>query len=120
MGQRFFLKIIFFPPTFRPIFLGVMLPETNILFILALSIIVFIFEDRMEAVKDDEIAETMSEADSVDSTSTSPPKKEKVLTGRGVTLSMLMADGVVQHGKECLSIEYLVRIHCWAGIQLMT
>lgn len=52
----------------------------------------------------------MSEADSIDSFTTSPPKKEKVLTGRGVTLSMLMGDGVVEAGKDCLSIEYLVSI----------
>ena len=37
----------------------------------------------MEAVKDDEIAETMSEADSVDSTSTSPPQEGKGSDGAG-------------------------------------
>lgn len=58
-------------------------------------------------LRDDEAVETMSEADSVDSFTPSPPKKEKILTGRGVTLSMLMADDVVQPGKDCLSIEYL-------------
>ncbi|XP_054752512.2 MPN domain-containing protein-like [Lytechinus pictus] len=63
--------------------------------------------DRRDVLKDDEAAETMSEAESLDSSTTSPPKKEKILTGRGVTLSMLMSDGVVEAGKDCLSIEYL-------------
>ena len=31
------------------------------------------------------------------------------ITGRGVTLSMLMADGVIEPGEDNMSIEYLVR-----------
>ncbi|XP_071502799.1 MPN domain-containing protein-like [Diadema antillarum] len=57
-------------------------------------------------LKDDD---TVSEADSTDSFSTSPPKKEKAVTGRGVTLGMLMADGVMEAGEGCLTIEYLGR-----------
>ena len=36
-------------------------------------------------------------------------KAMHAITGRGVTLSMLMQDGFIQPGSNCMSIEYLVR-----------
>ena len=36
-------------------------------------------------------------------------KPRSVLTGRGVTLGMLLEDGVMEPGEKCLSIDYLVR-----------
>ena len=35
-------------------------------------------------------------------------KLRSVLTGRGVTLGMLLDDGVMEPGEKCLSIDYLV------------
>ena len=42
-------------------------------------------------------------------------KPRSVLTGRGVTLSMLLDDGVMEPGEKCLSIDYLVsfRHYVW-------
>ena len=42
-------------------------------------------------------------------------KPRSVLTGRGVTLGMLLDDGVMEPGEKCLSIDYLVsfRQHAW-------
>ena len=51
------------------------------------------------------------DAESVDSgsTSNSPASgKGRVVTGRGITLSTLMNDGIVEAGDGCLSIDYLV------------
>ena len=38
-------------------------------------------------------------------------KPRSVLTGRGVTLGMLLDDGVMEAGEKCLSIDYLVSWH---------
>ena len=51
-GAKFFLKIKFFSPTFRPIVWGVMLPETNILFILALLYTPYISRTDIFAILD--------------------------------------------------------------------
>ena len=37
-------------------------------------------------------------------------KPRSVLTGRGVTLGMLLDDGVMEPGEKCLSIDYLVSV----------
>ena len=44
-------------------------------------------------------------------------KPRSVLTGRGVTLGMLLDDGVMEPGEKCLSIDYLVsfRQHALIG-----
>ena len=34
--------------------------------------------------------------------------KHQAITGRGITLSMLMQDGLIEPGENCMSIEYLV------------
>lgn len=53
--------------------------------------------------------ETNSDAESVESSSSSPRRKRsQFLTGRGVTLRMLMEDGIVEAGEGVLSIDYLV------------
>ena len=35
-------------------------------------------------------------------------KARQAITGRGVTLAMLMADGIIQPGPSTMSIDYLV------------
>ena len=35
-------------------------------------------------------------------------RQRHAITGRGVTLAMLMADGVIQSGQDAMSIDYLV------------
>ena len=35
-------------------------------------------------------------------------KPRSILTGRGVTLAMLLDDGIMDPGEKCLSIDYLV------------
>lgn len=45
-------------------------------------------------------------------------KPRSVLTGRGVTLGMLLDDGVMEPGEKCLSIDYLVRILAWTVLEL--
>ncbi|XP_038049071.1 MPN domain-containing protein-like isoform X2 [Patiria miniata] len=48
--------------------------------------------------------------DSVNSSSPSPAKNRSgVVTGRGITLGMLMADGIVESGDGLLTIDYLGR-----------
>ena len=37
-------------------------------------------------------------------------RKRSILTGRGVTLGMLLDDGIVEPGENCLSIDYLVSV----------
>lgn len=55
--------------------------------------------------------DTNSDAESVESSSSSPRRKRsQFLTGRGVTLRMLMEDGIVEAGEGVLSIDYLVRV----------
>lgn len=41
---------------------------------------------------------------------TKPRKPRSFLTGRGVTIAMLIEDGVMEPGEKLLSIDYLVRI----------
>ncbi len=52
--------------------------------------------------------------ESVDSGSNSSPasSKGRVVTGRGITLSTLMNDGIVEAGENVLAIDYLVRVFC--------
>lgn len=38
-------------------------------------------------------------------------KPRSFLTGRGVTIAMLIEDGIVEPGEKLLSIDYLVRFH---------
>ena len=40
-------------------------------------------------------------------------KPRSVLTGRGVTLGMLLDDGVMEPGEKCLSIDYLVSLYMY-------
>ena len=37
-------------------------------------------------------------------------RSQSLVTGRGITLSMLMADGCIKAGKKVLSIDYLVNL----------
>ena len=66
-----------------------------------------------EVMKEDEDDNGDEEEDEVDKPSGEKPKKRRkprsVLTGRGVTLGMLLEDGVMDPGEKCLSIDYLVR-----------
>ncbi|XP_071823283.1 MPN domain-containing protein-like [Apostichopus japonicus] len=62
--------------------------------------------DRVEAVMKED--DTNSDAESVESSPSSPRRKRsQFLTGRGVTLRMLMEDGIVEAGEGVLSIDYL-------------
>ena len=56
-------------------------------------------------------AEEMSEDEEEDFTleAVTPEKRARhAITGRGVTLQMLMADGVIEPGEGLLTLEYLV------------
>ena len=49
--------------------------------------------------------------DSINSSSPSPAKNRSgIVTGRGITLGMLMADGIVESGDDLLTIDYLVSV----------
>ena len=65
-----------------------------------------------EVMKEDEDDNDEEEEDEADKPSAAKPKKRRkprsVLTGRGVTLGMLLEDGVMEPGEKCLSIDYLV------------
>ncbi|KAK2140678.1 hypothetical protein LSH36_1280g00098 [Paralvinella palmiformis] len=63
-------------------------------------------EDEDDEDEDDEVDEEDEDGNkSVDSVSIH--KARHALTGRGVTLSMLMADGIIQPGPSSMSIDYL-------------
>lgn len=67
-------------------------------------------EDEDDEDEDDEVDEEDEDGNkSVDSVSIH--KARHALTGRGVTLSMLMADGIIQPGPSSMSIDYLVSNH---------
>ena len=60
-------------------------------------------EEEEEEEEDEEEGEENSHAPE------SPEKKRHCITGRGVTLAMLMVDGIVEPGDGVMSIDYLVR-----------
>ena len=73
-------------------------------------------EEKMEEDEDD-VGEDDDEDDDDEVETEKPPSNTKskgrrkprsVLTGRGVTLGMLLDDGVMEPGEKCLSIDYLV------------
>ena len=83
-------------------------------------------EDDIEDIDEEEKMEEDEEDDDVDDdeVDTEKPvintktkgrrrKPRSVLTGRGVTLGMLLDDGVMEPGEKCLSIDYLVRFLAW-------
>ena len=79
-------------------------------------------EEDVEDIEEEEEEEGEEEADELDGddeddfenikeTPKVKPKgrrKRSILTGRGVTLGMLLDDGVIEPGEKCLSIAYLV------------
>ena len=68
-------------------------------------------EEDEEMKEDDEDDDEEEEAAAVKPSSAKPKGRRKprsVLTGRGVTLGMLLDDGVMEPGEKCLSIDYLV------------
>lgn len=65
-------------------------------------------EDDVEDDDDDDDDEVETEKPPSNTKSKGRRKSRSVLTGRGVTLSMLLDDGVMEPGEKCLSIDYLV------------
>ena len=68
-------------------------------------------EDEEMKEDEDDDADDDEEIDTHKSSATKPKGRRKsrsVLTGRGVTLGMLLDDGVMEPGEKCLSIDYLV------------
>lgn len=62
--------------------------------------------DDLEDVEDVDDEEDLDELGVEQST---PEKRARhAITGRGVTLQMLMADGIIKAGEGVLSLEYLV------------
>ena len=53
--------------------------------------------------------EEVSEEDAPLEAVTPEKRARHAITGRGVTLQMLMADGIIEPGDGVLSLEYLVR-----------
>ena len=68
-------------------------------------------EEEDEEELDDE-EEDEEEEEPLEELSAKPKGRRgrSMLTGRGVTLSMLLDDGVIEPGEKCLSIAYLVRL----------
>lgn len=67
-------------------------------------------EDEEMKEEDDDNADD-EEAEAAKPTGPKPKGQRKprsILTGRGVTLGMLLDDGVMEPGEKCLSIDYLV------------
>ena len=59
----------------------------------------------------DDVEEGEEEEDELGLTQCTPEKRARhAITGRGVTLQMLMADDMIQAGEAVLSLEYLVNI----------
>ena len=70
-------------------------------------------DENMKEDEDDEDADDMEQEEDIKASVAKPKGRRKprsVLTGRGVTLGMLMDDGVIESGEKCLSIDYLVCI----------
>ena len=55
--------------------------------------------------------DTVSEDDAPFETMTPEKRARHAITGRGVTLQMLMADGIIEPGEGVLSLEYLVSMN---------
>lgn len=78
-------------------------------------------EEEMENTVDADIDDDMDDLDEEESHGTgelndgsedgleTQHKTKHAITGRGVTLAMLMADGLIEPGEDVMSIEYLVR-----------
>ena len=70
-------------------------------------------DEDMKEDEDDEDADDVEQEEDIKASVAKPKGRRKprsVLTGRGVTLGMLMDDGVIEPGEKCLSIDYLVCI----------
>ena len=70
-------------------------------------------DEDMKEDEEDEDADDMEQEEDIKASVAKPKGRRKprsVLTGRGVTLGMLMDDGVIEPGEKCLSIDYLVCI----------
>lgn len=65
-------------------------------------------EDEESEEEEEEDEEEEEEAKPVKQTKARKPRS--FLTGRGVTIAMLIEDGVMEPGEKLLSIDYLVRI----------
>ena len=67
-------------------------------------------EDEDDVEDDDEEDDEEVELEKPQSNTKSKGRRKprSVLTGRGVTLGMLLDDGVMEPGEKCLSIDYLV------------
>ncbi|XP_020623158.1 MPN domain-containing protein-like [Orbicella faveolata] len=66
-------------------------------------------EDDVEDDDDDDDDDDEAETEKLQSNTKSKGRRKprSVLTGRGVTLGMLLDDGVMEPGEKCLSIDYL-------------
>lgn len=67
-------------------------------------------EDNEEEENEDEEEEEEEEVEVKPVKQTKARKPRSFLTGRGVTIAMLIEDGVMEPGEKLLSIDYLVRI----------
>ena len=68
-------------------------------------------EEEVDEEEVEEHDEKDSEALSDDCTASVEKKRSRpVYTGRGVTLNMLMNEHLIEPGKLCMSIEYLVSV----------
>jgi len=86
-------------------------------------------EEKMEEDEDDVEDEDDDDDDDDEVEKVKPPSSTKtkgrrkprsVLTGRGVTLGMLLDDGVMEPGEKCLSIDYLVSFRQQAWLLLFS
>lgn len=72
-------------------------------------------EDEDDVEDDDDDDEVETEKPQSNTKTKGRRKPRSVLTGRGVTLGMLLDDGVMEPGEQCLSIDYLVSFRPQAG-----
>ena len=68
------------------------------------------YESNENELDEDEEEEVDDIADDSNRDTSADARHKSAMTGRGVSLSMLMADGVILPGEDCMSIEYLVCI----------
>ena len=66
-------------------------------------------EEESEPIEEESYDVEQDEEDETPKKSTGK-KARSVLTGRGVTLAMLLHDKILDVGEKCLSIDYLVSV----------
>ncbi|XP_077997730.1 MPN domain-containing protein-like isoform X2 [Glandiceps talaboti] len=61
-----------------------------------------------ESIEDDVEMNAYEEDETVSHSTPTPKKKSReVVTGRGISLAMLLSDGIIEAGEGCLSMDYL-------------